>query len=116
MFIKLLIFSDCMSREEMRQYRSLVKDRGGSVVTFKRSRIEAIENFITPSTLLPVYLSRRKRRSGNRDEYFFYVDDTIDNLNIVVTSDADDKEIKLYDNGNSSFLFICLFFICSKFL
>ena len=97
----------------MRQYRLLVKGRGGSVVTFRSSRIDAIDNFLTPSTLLPTYLSKRKRRSGNRDEYFFYVDDTIDSLNIVVMSDADNKEINLYDNGNSSFvhLFICLFYL-----
>jgi len=93
--------TDCISREELRQYRLLVKGRGGSVVTFRSSRIDAIDNFLTPSTLLPTYLSKRKRRSGNRDEYFFYVDDTIDSLNIVVMSDADNKEINLYDNAGT---------------
>ena len=75
------------------------------MLTFLPNSIELIENSLTGTAKLPVYRSKRKRRNSNRDEFFFHVDDTIDNLDIPVQSDAAPEDIKLFDSGNNTYLF-----------
>ena len=98
-----------MEKKDFDNYLSLVKDKGGFVLSFLPNSVELVENSLVGTALLPTYRRRRKRRSSNKDEFSFPVDDTIDSLDIAVQSDAATQDIKLMDSGNNAFSF--LFFL-----
>ena len=62
-----------------------------------------IENGLIGTEPIPVYQNKRKR-SQNKDEFYFDIDDTIENTEVVVMSDAASDKIDLFNNGRSAFL------------
>ena len=94
----------CISPEDIKFYRSLVQERRGIVFSFLSTSIDLIENGLIGAEPIPVYLNKRKRRSQNKDEFYFDIDDTIENMEVAVMSDAASDKIDLFNNGRSAFL------------